>query len=545
MVKHIKKNYAKDGKLTKREKSIAYATAWKHHNEEVDNTFMKKRADQLTPKEKHRANQQYKQRARDEIKRKMALKKKGIQEVKFPKDYDPPKSWSKPPSGKELNKMAKYYAKQDKKIKEGKLPIISPGLEMPDMAIVKNRVKKKIDKKWEELKDTHRLHQEEIEYHSAMGPGSHEWGTDIGTDYMKSFTPGQHNPKQDPIKPLPIQARKPEDEKGVKITEGVIGGAVGGAIGAKVGGIPGMVKGAKIGSTVGDAATVAAAGYGAYKAGKGVYKAGKAVGKGVKTVKDKLKKKKEVKEDFDLDGITPKQGEYSKEQYPIDNEVDAKWAANVDGILTGAYEGGEITWEDVKALEKEVEAYTFDDAVEDGLYDSDEIEMYDFDGNPLNDIEITEALSVQGRMKRRFAARRNRQKLKVARMRAARRAADPTRLKRRATRGARNMLKQRIARGRDIGSLPPAEKARIEGMVMRFSGLVSRIAQRMIPIVRKNEMKRLKSGSRQKSQKAKKYNPTKAKFQASKQKGKKYKATKKTFAKPKLAKKPKAAKKTK
>ncbi len=32
MVKHIKKSYAKDGKLTDREKSIAYATAWKHHN---------------------------------------------------------------------------------------------------------------------------------------------------------------------------------------------------------------------------------------------------------------------------------------------------------------------------------------------------------------------------------------------------------------------------------------------------------------------------------------------------------------------------------
>jgi len=32
MVKHIKKGYAKDGKLTPREKSIAYATAWKAHN---------------------------------------------------------------------------------------------------------------------------------------------------------------------------------------------------------------------------------------------------------------------------------------------------------------------------------------------------------------------------------------------------------------------------------------------------------------------------------------------------------------------------------
>ena len=32
MVKHIKKGYADDGKLTKKEKGIAYATAWKAHN---------------------------------------------------------------------------------------------------------------------------------------------------------------------------------------------------------------------------------------------------------------------------------------------------------------------------------------------------------------------------------------------------------------------------------------------------------------------------------------------------------------------------------
>ena len=36
MVKHIKKGYADDGKLTKKEKSIAYATAWKHHNKNKD-----------------------------------------------------------------------------------------------------------------------------------------------------------------------------------------------------------------------------------------------------------------------------------------------------------------------------------------------------------------------------------------------------------------------------------------------------------------------------------------------------------------------------
>jgi len=36
MVKHIKKGYAKDGKLTDKEKSIAYATAWKHHNKQKE-----------------------------------------------------------------------------------------------------------------------------------------------------------------------------------------------------------------------------------------------------------------------------------------------------------------------------------------------------------------------------------------------------------------------------------------------------------------------------------------------------------------------------
>jgi len=32
MIKHIKRSYAKDGKLSDDEKSIAYATAWKHKN---------------------------------------------------------------------------------------------------------------------------------------------------------------------------------------------------------------------------------------------------------------------------------------------------------------------------------------------------------------------------------------------------------------------------------------------------------------------------------------------------------------------------------
>jgi hypothetical protein len=39
MVKHIKAGYAKDGKLTPKEKSIAYATAWKSHNKGMAEGF--------------------------------------------------------------------------------------------------------------------------------------------------------------------------------------------------------------------------------------------------------------------------------------------------------------------------------------------------------------------------------------------------------------------------------------------------------------------------------------------------------------------------
>ena len=42
MIKHIKKGYAKDGKLTDKEKSIAYATAWKAKNEAVGDVTVKK-----------------------------------------------------------------------------------------------------------------------------------------------------------------------------------------------------------------------------------------------------------------------------------------------------------------------------------------------------------------------------------------------------------------------------------------------------------------------------------------------------------------------
>ena len=381
MVKHIKKSYSKDGKLTDREKSIAYATAWKHHNnEETEHTTHAKDV------------------------------------VKIPKSAQ-----------KDMNKQSK-----------------------------------KRDKDWWKHQDKAGYMGEDARYKAAMGPGSMEWGTDVGDKYFRSLTPGQSSDNRKAlIKPLPIKARKPEDEKGTKITE----------------------------------------------------------------------------------GMTP--AEKSKHEYPINNEKETFDTGDKDHWLTGQDGEWYIQDEDIKALDKEAENFTFKQAVDFGLYDEDELEWEDFDNTPGfdNEVNITEALSVQGRLKRRFNARRNKQKLKVARRIALRRGSTPDRLKRRATRGARLMVYKRLLRGRDRAGLPPAEKARLERMIQRFQPLVSRISVKLLPQMRKNEIKRLTTQGRMKAKTSKKFKAAKPVKSASQKKTKKFKikATKKYKAPKRKATKPRYA----
>lgn len=207
------------------------------------------------------------------------------------------------------------------------------------------------------------------------------------------------------------------------------------------------------------------------------------------------------------------------DKYIKDNEHEALLS------LPNDFEFSEV---EILQMEDEIDQMTFEDMVDLGMYDEEELEDFadlDADFDDEEELEISEELSVQGRMKRRFAARRNRQKLKVARMRASRRAADPATIKKRAQRGARNVVKKRFARGRDLTKMPPQERARIEGMAKRMAPLVSRLATRMLPQVRKNELQRIKKGSSQKSQKAKKYKVSSG-ASASKYKAKKFKVKK-------------------
>jgi len=186
-----------------------------------------------------------------------------------------------------------------------------------------------------------------------------------------------------------------------------------------------------------------------------------------------------------------------------------------------------LTDEDIQDMMNQADNLTIDDMIELGMYSPDEIETFEIDPDDVHsDVEVTEALTPLGRIKRRQAARRNKQKLKVARARAMRKSATPDKIKMRATRGARGMMYKRLLRGRDKSSLPPAEKSRLEKMIQRFQPLIARIAVRMVPQMRKAELNRLKKRGAMTSQKAKKFVVKKG-GSASKYKAKKFKIKKK------------------
>ena len=314
----------------------------------------------------------------------------------------------------------------------------------------------------------HGIPKEEIKYDSSMG--AHEWGTPQGTDQMKSVTPGQKNPKEDPIKPLETKtlvALNVKDE---------------------------YVKEAKEMSKKNPVA-------------KNLNKFNKPATH--RDRKNDYSRKDKHKGKF----YEETEAGETKAEYRADNEINAPEA----GIVP-------LNDKDIRALEHDVDVFNWQMAIDLELYDEDEL-MDDIDSNdPHDEVQITEVLSVQGRLKRRFAARKNRQKLKVARNIALRRGSTPDRLKKRATRGARGLVYKRLLRGRSKTNMPPAEKARLEKMLKLYTPLVQRLSVRLLPNMRKMEIQRMKNRKGSAAKKSKKYKA--ARPVAKKQAAKKFKIKK-------------------
>jgi hypothetical protein len=110
--------------------------------------------------------------------------------------------------------------------------------------------------------------------------------------------------------------------------------------------------------------------------------------------------------------------------------------------------------------------------------------------------EVDEALNLQQRMKRSRQMKKYASRIKIGREKAARRTADPKRLKRRAQKQARNMIAKKLAKA-DYSSLSFARKQEIEKRLDKLKPRIDRIAKKLLPKMRKleQERKRGKSGA--------------------------------------------------
>jgi nicotinic acid mononucleotide adenylyltransferase len=109
-------------------------------------------------------------------------------------------------------------------------------------------------------------------------------------------------------------------------------------------------------------------------------------------------------------------------------------------------------------------------------------------------LEERAPLTISQRRQRARTMRRYKNKIKTAKKRAQRRKASPEKLKLRARRKARNLIRQRLAGGRKYDELTSSEKVALDKRLLRIpDAVISRMATRHLPKVRQAEMDRLAS----------------------------------------------------
>ena len=118
-----------------------------------------------------------------------------------------------------------------------------------------------------------------------------------------------------------------------------------------------------------------------------------------------------------------------------------------------------------------------------------------------NDLEMDEALNRVQRFKKARSMRKARAKIKRGQERAKRKKADMKKIKQRAQKSARNMIKDRLAKPKKYASLSYAEKERIDKRMEKIPpARIDRLARKMIPMVKKKEQERLASARSKKEE---------------------------------------------
>ncbi len=105
------------------------------------------------------------------------------------------------------------------------------------------------------------------------------------------------------------------------------------------------------------------------------------------------------------------------------------------------------------------------------------------------DKELQEADSIQTRIKKKRAMRKNRAKIAFARKKAMKKKIlDPKKLMKRARKQARNKLASRILKGKNKADLGMGQKKALEKILDKKTRIISKIAKKLLKVVRQKEM---------------------------------------------------------
>ena len=106
--------------------------------------------------------------------------------------------------------------------------------------------------------------------------------------------------------------------------------------------------------------------------------------------------------------------------------------------------------------------------------------------------QMDEALTVAQRLKRSRIMRAKAGIIAKKREMTLRKQASPEKLKQRALKKAKGIIKAKITRGKNFNDLSFSERERIEKILKKKSGAVKKIAKKLLPVVKANEKQRLK-----------------------------------------------------
>lgn len=112
---------------------------------------------------------------------------------------------------------------------------------------------------------------------------------------------------------------------------------------------------------------------------------------------------------------------------------------------------------------------------------------------PVHEEAMVEALTIQQRMKKKQAMRRNKAKIAMGRKRAARKMASAEVLQGRAKKQAKNMIIKKILKNRTKGDLSYGSRAALEKMVAKRKVAIDRLTRKLLPKVRQKDRTKLRN----------------------------------------------------